>query len=253
MRIQQIRNATVKIEMGGMTFLTDPWLQDQGCGFSAPSVRPEMEGVKSPLVGLPESPESILRGVDALLVTHVHPDHVTMDYLPLDLPVIAQSEEDAKKLRQMGFLHVSFFAEDTLAFGPVRMTRTEAIHGDNPEVAEMMGKASGFVLEAEGEKTLCLAGDTVYFDGVRETIERFHPGVIILNCCGATIPNGRLIMNEKEVGLVCKDAPDAVVIASHLDTVNHATISRADVRSYVQAQGFSNVLVPEDGEEMRFS
>ena len=35
MRIQQIRNATLKIEYGDVTFLIDPWLQDKGCGFSA--------------------------------------------------------------------------------------------------------------------------------------------------------------------------------------------------------------------------
>lgn len=29
MRIQQIRNATLKIEYGDVTFLIDPWLQDK--------------------------------------------------------------------------------------------------------------------------------------------------------------------------------------------------------------------------------
>ena len=35
MRIQQIRNATLKIEYAGQTVLLDPWLQDKGTGFSA--------------------------------------------------------------------------------------------------------------------------------------------------------------------------------------------------------------------------
>ena len=39
MIIQQIRNATLKIMYGGITFLVDPWLQDQGTGFSARAVR----------------------------------------------------------------------------------------------------------------------------------------------------------------------------------------------------------------------
>ena len=45
MIIQQIRNATLKIMYGGITFLVDPWLQDQGTGFSAKAVRPEMQGI----------------------------------------------------------------------------------------------------------------------------------------------------------------------------------------------------------------
>lgn len=49
MIIQQIRNATIKIIYGGITFLIDPWLQDQGTGFSAKAVRPEMQGIKCPM------------------------------------------------------------------------------------------------------------------------------------------------------------------------------------------------------------
>ena len=49
MRIQQIRNATLKIEYAGQTVLLDPWLQDKGTGFSANAIRPEMQGVKCPM------------------------------------------------------------------------------------------------------------------------------------------------------------------------------------------------------------
>ena len=44
MVIQQIRNATLKIEYGNITFLIDPWFQDQGTGFSAKAVKAEMQG-----------------------------------------------------------------------------------------------------------------------------------------------------------------------------------------------------------------
>jgi len=37
MIIQQIRNATLKIEYGSIIFLIDPWLQDQGTGFLSQS------------------------------------------------------------------------------------------------------------------------------------------------------------------------------------------------------------------------
>lgn len=48
MKIQQIRNATLKITYGDTVFLLDPWLQDKGTGFSAPTVNPEMSGLKGP-------------------------------------------------------------------------------------------------------------------------------------------------------------------------------------------------------------
>ncbi|MCI8333741.1 MAG: MBL fold metallo-hydrolase [Lachnospiraceae bacterium] len=97
MRIQQIRNATLKIIYGDSTFLLDPWLQDRGTGFSALTVRSEMKGVKSPLNELPMPPEEILNGVDYCLVTHIHPDHFTENYLPKNIKIMVQNDADLKK------------------------------------------------------------------------------------------------------------------------------------------------------------
>ena len=36
MKIQQIRNATVKIQYGNTVFLVDPWLQEKETGISQP-------------------------------------------------------------------------------------------------------------------------------------------------------------------------------------------------------------------------
>ena len=115
MLIQQIRNATVKITCVGHVFLVDPWFQDKGTGFSAIAVRPEMQGVRNPLDDLPYSPEHILAGVDFCLVTYVHPDHVTKDYIPDDMPMIAQNATDAEKLKQMGFQQVRWFADASMS------------------------------------------------------------------------------------------------------------------------------------------
>jgi hypothetical protein len=37
-----------------------------------------------------------------------------------------------------------------------------------------------------------------------------------------------------------------------MDNVNHATVSRNDIRSYIEKEHISNILVPEDGEIMSF-
>ncbi len=251
MIIRQIRNATLKITYAGYTFLTDHWLSDKGTGFSARTVIPEMAGLKNPLCDLPDTPENILEGVDFCLVSHVHPDHISTDYMPLSMRMIAQDEEDYGKLREMGFTCTQTFENDELSIGSIRIRRTEGIHGDNPDLIERMGKVSGFVLEAPDEKPLYIAGDTVYYEGVRETIERYRPEVIILNSCAATTPRGRLIMNADDLGMVCADAPYATVIASHMESVNHATLSRADIKAYADAHGLAQVLIPADGETIR--
>jgi len=248
MIIQQIRNATLKIEYGGSTFLIDPWFQDQGTGFSAKAVKPEMQGIRCPMNALPYTPERILKDVDYCLVTHLHFDHFCEDYLPRDLRIVAQNHEDAEKIRQMGFEYVTAFESELLTFGDVTIHKTKAIHGDSKEVVKKMGNVCGYVFEAPGEKRLYLAADTIYCSEVEQTIRQYQPEVIILNCCEATTPIGRLIMNLSDVEKVCKEAPQAVVIASHLDSVNHALLTRKDIKEFADEKGLSAIRVPADGE-----
>ncbi len=250
MIIQQIRNATVKITYTSITFLVDPWFQDKGTGFSAKAIRPEMQGLKNPLNDLPDTPEHIVEGVDFCLVTHVHPDHVTKDHMPDEMRMIAQNESDVEKLRQMGFQNVEWFSGATMTMGQMTIHRVEGIHGDTPEAIKRMGPVSGFVLESGAEVPLYIAGDTIYYEGVRQTIGHFRPGVIIVNCCAATTPIGRLIMGLEDVERVCADAPDALVIASHLDSINHATVSSEDVKRMAAEKGLAQIRVPADGESI---
>ena len=57
-------------------------------------------------------------------------------------------------------------------------------------------------------------------------------------------------MNLSDVEAVCKKAPEALVIATHLDSVNHALLTGDDVRDFVQAHGLAQVYVPRNGESI---
>ena len=92
----------------------------------------------------------------------------------------------------------------------------------------------------------------MYYEGVRNTIETYHPDVIVLNCCDARLPYGRLIMDLADIERVCADAPWAEIIASHMDNVNHAMITRKDVHAFIQEKYLDNVRVPEDGEILSY-
>lgn len=248
MIIQQIRNATLKIKYSSITFLIDPWFQDQGTGFSAKVVRPEMQGIKCPMNALPDTPDRILKDVDYCLVTHLHFDHFCPDYLPKDLRIIAQNHEDAEKIRQMGFENAAAFDSERLIIDDVMIYKTKAIHGDSEEVVKKMGEVCGYVFEASGEKRLYLAADTIYCREVEQTIKRYQPEVIILNCCEATTPLGRLIMNLSDVENVCQAAPKALVVASHINSVNHALLTRKDIIEFANEKSLTTIKVPEDGE-----
>ncbi|MER0123335.1 MBL fold metallo-hydrolase [Streptococcus sp. ZJ93] len=248
MYIQQIRNATIKIKFAGTIFLIDPWFQDKGTGFSAKAIRPNMLNVKCPMNELPESPENILKDVDYNLVSHLHFDHFSADYLPKNIKIIAQNKEDADEIRSMGFNNTKCFDEESIVIGNVTIHKIKAVHGENTTIVQKMGEACGYVFEANGEKTLYVAGDTVYCQNTKEAIDQYEPDVIILNCCGATTPIGRLLMDLSDIEKVCTDAPNAQVIASHLDSVNHALITSDDVREFKVEKNLSQLDIPHNGE-----
>lgn len=95
-----------------------------------------MQEIKCPMNALPDSPENILRNIDYCLVTHLHFDHFSPDYLPQDLRIIAQNRMDAEKIREMGFENTVAFESELLTIGGVAIHKTKAIHGDNDKVVE---------------------------------------------------------------------------------------------------------------------
>ena len=95
MRVTLIRNATVVLELCGRRILVDPMLD-------AARARPPIENtanpVPNPTVELPFPAEEVVRGLDAVLVTHRHRDHfdgTAERLLPRDVPTFCQPDDAA--------------------------------------------------------------------------------------------------------------------------------------------------------------
>ncbi len=260
MRIQQIRNATLKIGYGGKTFLIDPWLMNKGAlGTFADKpfrcVSPEKENVPMPMCELPMAREEILNGVDAYVVTHIHPDHIDMGpqgigaFLEKNTPVYVQDTADADIMVKSGFTDVTVLYEDTTC-GDVQLIKTPGRHGTKIP----MCPTCGIVFKASGEKTLYIAGDTIWYAGVQNVLETFMPDVIVLNACAAEFRTyGRLIMNDADVVKVHECLQGATSVVSHMENVAHASITRADMKKLLGGMFRDKTAVmPEDGETVEF-
>ena len=246
---QQIRNATVKLQYPGVTFLVDPWLSEPCSPEEKAQALQTRRFIAKPVCPLPLPPEEALTDVDVILTTHLHEDHFSADYLPKDARLVFQNRADAERAETAGFTNVSCFADEPLTLGGVTVHRVDARHGDTEAAVRRMGPTSGFVFVREGEPTVYLAGDTVYYDGVRDVIARFSPAVIIVNACDARLPEGRLIMNAEDVMMTCACAPESLVIASHMEAVSHAHLNRKQLRDALEENRCAGqVLIPEDGE-----
>ena len=279
MKFQQIRSATIKITYDGKTFLIDPWLSKArmaGCLGIIPVICAVNRGGdprKKPVIDhcatweavnakhkwtmvprkpLPMTVEEINKGVDAYICTHTHMDHIGLspfgkacEGLNKKLPILAQSREDADFLEYSGMKDVRV-VDKSIVFGNPELIKVKAIHGTE----KPCGDACGYVFRSPNEKTLYVTGDTVWCDTVKETIETYKPDIIITYNCAAVLGGyGRLIMDDNDLYEVYKAAPNATIIASHMDNVPHATLTRDTLSAKLKEKGIlDKIRIPADGE-----
>lgn len=249
MRLRLIRNATLKLDVAGRTILIDPF-------FAPKHSRPPFAGrSRNPLVDLPAGTDEILDGVDLVIVSHLHADHfdpVAQSLVPKHLPLISQPGND-DKIRSFGFGDVTPLV-DSIDWHGIKLTRRDGRHGFGA-VVEKMGPVIGFTIEAPDEPSLYWSGDTVLYPAVEETIRSSRPDIIVIHPCGALWEGEPIAMDAEQAVAVCNAAPQASVVATHLDSLDHATVSRADLRNHALARGISptQLLIPDDGQLLEFS
>ncbi|MGJ9385598.1 MBL fold metallo-hydrolase [Salipaludibacillus sp. CF4.18] len=258
MNIQHIRNATIVVQYAGKKFLIDPMLAEKGAypSMPNPASNAPQGNHNFPVVSLPTSTDIIIQDIDAVIVTHLHPDHwdeAAKEVLPKEIKLFAQNEDDAAKIRKDGFQNVEVLHEDT-DFEGIKLIKTKGEHGRG-EILKIAGLVCGVIFKHPSEKTLYVAGDTVWYDAVQEEIDTHKPEVIVVNAGdNQFIQGGSLVMGKDDIYEVYKAAPNAKIIAVHMEAVNHWTLSREELKSFINEKGMtSNVLVPDDGESYTFS
>jgi L-ascorbate metabolism protein UlaG (beta-lactamase superfamily) len=251
-RLTLIRHATLLVEMAGRRLMVDPMLDSAGARGpvrGTPNERP------NPLVDLPMSAADAAAGVEAVLLSHTHVDHLDaagVTWVPPGVPWYCQPE-DVADIAPAGLDDLRPVPMGgAVEWEGIRIARTGGRHGREDAMVQGLGPVSGFVLSAPGEPTLYVAGDTVWCDEVAAAIAAHSPDWIVVNAGGARfLQGGTITMEASDVIATAEAARRARLVAVHMEAINHCLESRAELTERVGAAGLSDrVLIPGDGEAL---
>jgi hypothetical protein len=159
--------------------------------------------------------------------------------------------------REQGFTQLTVLTQNT-ALGDITLRKTGGQHGSDrayaiPQMAERLGDACGLSSSIR-RKTLYLVGDTIWRDEVETNMRTFQPGVVILNAGFAhVIGFGPIIMGAEDVLKTHFVLPEAQIVATHMEAINHCLLTRAALKEYARDNQIAQfVNVPEDGETLTF-
>jgi L-ascorbate metabolism protein UlaG (beta-lactamase superfamily) len=248
-RLTLLRHATLLVEIAGHRLIVDPMLDPAN---ARGPVRGTPNELPNPLVDLPVPAADAVAGVEAVLLTHTHVDHLDaagVNAMPPGIPWLCQPE-DLADLQPIGLQVMPVPAAAPLAWEGLSVWRTGGEHGRSEEVIRGLAPVSGFVVTAEGEPTLYVAGDTVWCPPVADAIAAHDPDVIVVNAGAATFLNGGTVtMEAADVVAVARAAPRAQVVAVHMEAINHCVETRGQLAAAVAEAGLDGrVAIPADGE-----
>jgi L-ascorbate metabolism protein UlaG (beta-lactamase superfamily) len=151
-QVTWVGHGTALVDLDGARLLTDPLLRNRVAHLRR---------------RVPPPPAEALRDLDAVLISHLHRDHLDLPSLrrvARGLPIVVPRGGGRLLLRR-GFDAVREVAPgDEMAIGAVTVRATEARHHGGRGVVGAHGPALGFVIA--GTRRIYHAGDTDLFEGM---------------------------------------------------------------------------------------
>ncbi|AZA76593.1 MBL fold metallo-hydrolase [Chryseobacterium sp. G0186] len=254
MKLQLWRNATLLLNIDGSSILVDPMLGEKGSLGKFPMTDNEL---LNPLVDLPFKTEELIEKldqIDAVVITHLHPDHWDVRAVELidKTTTILCPDIIADEIAQQGFQNIVSIHEH-IRWKNMDISITKGQHGTG-EIGEKMGTVNGFVFKTD-HQSVYIVGDSIWYDDIAKEIDRHQPQHIIVAGGAATFSVGEpIIMTSEDILNVCKHAPKAKVWVTHLEAVSHCKENREFIQSAINSKGYeSQCFIPKDGEEVTLS
>lgn len=170
------------------------------------------------------------------------------------MPIFVQDAQDKGSMVQSGFTNVSILGEQSV-FKGIQLKKTNGQHGTGsvysiPEFSKNLGDACGVIFRKAGEPTTYLVGDTIWTKEIAQNLLHYTPEIVIINAGSARLSdNSPIIMGKEDFISVNRYLPNAKMIATHLEAVNHAVQTRANLKVFIKEHDLDHLtFIPEDGE-----
>jgi L-ascorbate metabolism protein UlaG (beta-lactamase superfamily) len=177
-RVVYVGHATALLEQDGARILTDPTLRDR-------------MGHLTRRVGTVD--ESVTRDLDAVLISHVHQDHLDLPSLRLldpELPIVVPVG-GGKLAAKGGFRDIHELAVGArVTIGPLEIEAVPAAHPGRRPPLGIRAEAVGYVIS--GANRTYFAGDTDLFDGMESIGSALDLALIPVWGWGPTVGTGHL-------------------------------------------------------------
>jgi len=203
-RITYLGGPTYLIEIGQFRIISDPGFDPQG------TQRNEGPGHLLTKVMAPPIPVDQIGPIDLALVSHAqHLDNLDNEGrrllgkvgMTLTTPASAAMNLPGKKV--VGLPTWESAKIKNAAGERLKITAMPAVHTSNPDLREIIGEVTGFMLEWEGQQsgTFYISGDTVWIDEINEIAKRYNVSAAILHLGAANVPavgDNFLTMNSED-------------------------------------------------------
>ena len=224
-----VGGATMVIEFGNLTILTDPALGAEGFSMGDPNLS-DLHTVWLHR-RLTPFPDVALEAVDLVLLSHAHEDHfdqAARTRLDRALPIVLPTA-DVEALEAMGFQNLDGLKWGEMrqfeaGTGQVAITATIARHSRDPQTAQMLGVGNGYWIEFSDDdwrRTMYWTGDTMPTADVVEAIKSLgEPDFMVPHVGGVGTPGplGQISMGADDVLALAQEIRPKWVLPIHHST-----------------------------------